>query len=164
MISTLCGVALAVTVSIEGSIPATPDEIAEVILDFDRAEHWFPSLEDGVSEDTAHFRGRSDLPWPFSDRTWTLEVVDQPHASGRAIAFDYVPGSGNVEVLRGAWTLSTTRGSTWVTYDAEVDLGVPIPAFLVRWGTEQVLPEILANLESEVERRRCGRARRAPSP
>jgi len=143
-------VAMAVEGRVAGVIDAPVDEVVDVILDFDGASSWFPDLVESEAMPDGSFRARSDLPWPFADRYFCLRTdqVKSVDSDIVRIDFGYVDGSGNIADMSGYWEVSPESAGSRVEYFVDVDLGIPIPNVLLRWGTARVLPVVITGLEA----------------
>jgi len=147
---------------IVGVVDVPVEEALAIVMDCDQADVWFPDMLDtdvvSVDGDVIRCAGATNLPWPVPDRTWQidseahLEVVDGVETW--VAAFDYVEGTGNLDVLRGRYLLQRAgAGQTLVRYEAFVDLGFWIPEPLVNWATRRILPGILMGMEAHAETR-----------
>ena len=123
----------------EGEIAAPLDRVIAHLTDFASLGKWMPRLaelrviERGADEAVVYFR--FDLPWPISDRDWTLRyrwqrdgdrfVMTWTDASDRGPP----PGSAvRVTPMRGYWELTATpRGTTFARYVFLAVLGGSLP-------------------------------------
>jgi hypothetical protein len=123
----------------EGDIAAPLDRVIAHLTDFSDLGKWMPRvaelrvLERGAGEALVYFR--FDLPWPISDRDWTLRyrwrrdgdrfVMTWSDANDRGPP----PGSAvRVSPVRGYWELrATAAGVTHACYVFLAELGGSLP-------------------------------------
>jgi ribosome-associated toxin RatA of RatAB toxin-antitoxin module len=138
----------------EGSteVHATPAEVMAVVADFEAYPEWVGNLEQ--VEVLAHDRrGRGTrvafrLGTPWGEQAYTLAYRYQPRDAG--MTWTYVEGS--LEDLAGSYALEPAGdGTTRVTYQLEVALGMPIPGFLMRQAAKQIVRSALSDLKRRVE-------------
>jgi ribosome-associated toxin RatA of RatAB toxin-antitoxin module len=131
---------------------ATPSEIMAVVADFESYPDWVGNLEE-VEVLASDRRGRGTrvafrLGTPWGDQSYTLAYRYQARDAG--VSWTYVEGT--LEDLSGSYTLQPTDdGTTRVTYQLEVELGVPIPGFLKRQAAKQIVRSALSDLKRRVE-------------
>lgn len=140
------------TVSIEVSAP--PEIVYAVVTDFLDYTHWVSDLKDItiLESDSA---GRP------------LEVEFRAAAYGRsttyALRYDYsrAPEQLNwsqtrgdiTESLEGQYRFEPAGAGTRVTYDLEVELLVPIPAFVKSRAAQRIQTQALRELKAQAELR-----------
>jgi ribosome-associated toxin RatA of RatAB toxin-antitoxin module len=145
-------VAQRATVSIEVSAP--PEIVYAVVTDFLDYTHWVSDLKDItiLESDSA---GRP------------LEVEFRAAAYGRsttyALRYDYsrAPEQLNwsqtrgdiTESLEGQYRFEPAGAGTRVTYDLEVELLVPIPAFVKSRAAQRIQTQALRELKAQAELR-----------
>ena len=119
---------------------------------YERQHTWVPYMRTSSVEEAgpsgALCVGRTDLPWPLADRTWSVvmqsTVSGGPGAKTYMAAWRYVPDSGNLRDTSGSWTLRELSAErTRVELDASVDLGRSVPSALLRWAERNALPQML---------------------
>ena len=131
---------------------ASPAEVMAVVADFDAYPDWVGNLEE-VEVLASDRRGRGTrvafrLATPWGAQAYTLAYRYQPKDAG--VSWTYVEGT--LEDLAGSYALEpTAEGTTKVTYQLEVALGVPIPSFLLRQAAKQVVRSALGDLKRRVE-------------
>jgi ribosome-associated toxin RatA of RatAB toxin-antitoxin module len=138
----------------EGSteVAATASAVMAVVADFEAYPDWVANLEQ-VQVLARDRRGRGTkvayrLGTPWGDQTYTLAYRYQPKDAG--VSWSYVEGT--LEDLSGAYRLEPSGdGTTRVTYLLEMDLGRPIPGFLMRQATKQIVRSALGDLKRRVE-------------
>jgi ribosome-associated toxin RatA of RatAB toxin-antitoxin module len=138
----------------EGSteVYATPAEVMAVVADFEAYPDWVGNLDE--VEVLAHDRrGRGirvafRLGTPWGEQAYTLAYRYQPKDAG--LSWTYVEGT--LDDLAGSYTLDPAGdGTTRVTYQLEVSLGMPIPGFLMRQAAKQIVRSALGDLKRRVE-------------
>src|SRR5215213_5816479 len=131
---------------------ATPSEVMAVVSDFGAYPEWVGNLEE-VEVLARDRRGRGTrvafrLRTPMGDQAYTLAYRYQPRDAG--MSWTYVEGT--LEDLSGAYALEPAgEGTTRVTYQLEVSLGMPIPGFLMRQTAKQIVRSALGDLKRRVE-------------
>jgi ribosome-associated toxin RatA of RatAB toxin-antitoxin module len=138
----------------EGSteVGATASAVMAVVADFEAYPDWVANLEQ-VQVLARDRRGRGTkvayrLGTPWGDQTYTLAYRYQPKDAG--VSWSYVEGT--LKDLSGAYRLEPSGdGTTRVTYLLEMDLGRPIPGFLMRQATKQIVRSALGDLKRRVE-------------
>jgi ribosome-associated toxin RatA of RatAB toxin-antitoxin module len=138
----------------EGSteVYATSAEVMAVVADFEAYPDWVGNLDE--VEVLAHDRrGRGTrvafrLGTPWGEQAYTLAYRYQPKDAG--MSWTYVEGT--LDDLAGSYTLDPAGdGTTRVTYQLEVSLGMPIPGFLMRQAAKQIVRSALGDLKRRVE-------------
>jgi uncharacterized protein YndB with AHSA1/START domain len=138
-------------------IDAPPDTVFAAVSDFDGYARWVSDLKSvRVIERDAAGRG--------------LEVEFRAAAFGRSarytLRYDYTRApeelswyqvEGDVTAtMAGRYRLERATGGTRVTYDLEVELAVPIPAFVKARAAQRIQADALTELKAWVERRGGG--------
>jgi len=138
----------------EGSteVDATPAEVMAVVADFDAYPDWVGNLDQ--VEVLARDRGGRGtrvafrLGTPWGEQAYTLAYRYQPKDAG--MSWTYVEGT--LDDLAGSYALEPAgKGTTRVTYQLEVSLGMPIPGFLMRQAAKQIVRSALGDLKRRVE-------------
>ncbi len=138
-------------------IQAPMHQLAEIIVDYDRASEWAPATPElGVSgrDGEAYLvTGVTALPWPIANRTWTMRAVfGEREVEGHSAwvdVFQYVEGSGNIDDSFGYWLLlpwPEDPSYTYVKYVVNADPGIALPDFVIRWATGNALPGLIEAL------------------
>ena len=138
----------------EGSteVFASPAEVMAVVADFDAYPDWVGNLEE-VEVLHRDRRGRGTrvafrLATPWGEQAYTLAYRYLPKDAG--MSWTYVEGT--LDDLAGSYALEPAEdGATRVTYQLEVELGVPIPGFLMRQAAKQIVRSALSDLKRRVE-------------
>jgi ribosome-associated toxin RatA of RatAB toxin-antitoxin module len=138
----------------EGSteIFATPAEVMAVVADFEAYPDWVASLEQAeVLASDRQGRGTRvayRLQTPWGEQAYTLAYRYQARDAG--VSWTYVEGT--LEDLTGSYVLEPAdNGTTRVAYLLEIELGVPIPGFLMRQAAKQIVRSALSDLKRRVE-------------
>jgi ribosome-associated toxin RatA of RatAB toxin-antitoxin module len=133
-------------------VHASPAEVMAVVADFDAYPEWVANLEE-VEVMARDRRGRGTrvafrLGTPWGEQAYTLAYRYQPGDAG--MSWTYLEGT--LEDLAGSYTLEPADdGATKVSYRLQVELGVPIPGFLLRQAARQIVRSALADLKRRVE-------------
>jgi ribosome-associated toxin RatA of RatAB toxin-antitoxin module len=131
---------------------ATPAEVMAVVADFEAYPEWVASLE-AVEVLARDRRGRGTrvafrLGTPWGEQAYTLAYTYQARDAG--MSWTYVEGT--LEDLSGSYALEPADdGATRVTYQLEVELGIPVPGFLMRQAAKQIVRSALSDLKRRVE-------------
>jgi ribosome-associated toxin RatA of RatAB toxin-antitoxin module len=131
---------------------ATPAEVMAVVADFEAYPEWVASLEE-VEVLARDRRGRGTrvafrLGTPWGEQAYTLAYTYQARDAG--MSWTYVEGT--LEDLSGSYALEPADdGATRVTYQLEVELGIPVPGFLMRQAAKQIVRSALGDLKRRVE-------------
>jgi ribosome-associated toxin RatA of RatAB toxin-antitoxin module len=133
-------------------VHATAAEVMAVVADFEAYPEWVGNLEE-VEVLARDRRGRGSrvafrLGTPWGEQAYTLAYRYQPRDAG--MSWTYVEGS--LEDLAGSYALEPAGdGTTRVSYQLEVALGMPIPGFLMRQAAKQIVRSALGDLKRRVE-------------
>ena len=131
---------------------ATPSEVMAVVADFEAYPEWVANLEE-VKVLARDRRGRGTrvafrLGTPWGEQAYTLAYRYQPRDAG--MSWTYLEGT--LEDLAGTYTLEPADDdATKVTYRLEIALGMPIPGFLMRQASKQIVRSALGDLKRRVE-------------
>jgi hypothetical protein len=146
-----------------GVIDASAEACFAIISDFSIQSTWVEDiiLSEVTGEEEGGIvltRGITDTPWPMEDRVWSNRTWNgQTEVDGVMVYvswFDYIPGSGNLEDVEGYWLLipwGDDGSKTLLRYHIAIDLGTPMPDFLLNWGTENMLPTRVMGLRSHFD-------------
>jgi len=137
----------------QGSIVvgATPKEIMAVIADFESYPDWVGNMEE-VEVLERDRRGRGSVV-AFKLRTTIVTAA-------YTLAYRYAPRDGGVswtyqegtlQDLSGAYELEALDEATQVTYQLEVELGMPLPGLVKRQAARQIVRSALNDLKRRVE-------------
>ena len=133
-------------------VNATPDAVYRVVTDFANYNSWVSDLKriEVLERDS---EGRP------------LEVQFRAAAFGRsttyALRYDYsrapeliswIQTSGDItEMMKGQYRFESVENGTKVTYDLEVELAVPIPAFIKHRAEQRIQTQALRELKAQAE-------------
>ena len=138
------------------------DNILKVIEDVDNYKLFFDSIEVSVKNDEGHVRLGIDMPFPFTNRDYTVKFsrsVDSNEISYlyNPIVTDNFPLDDNYIRLieaRGGWVLSKINDrKTLVVYKWNGDMRGDFPKWAYSTAWVKQGNEIMLNLEKEVKRR-----------
>jgi len=141
-------------------LAAPAERLYRAVADWSHYAEFFPfvlaSEVTAESDGTVAVRQRIDLPFPWPDRRFaaTTERGAETTANGRSwrVAWNLVPGSGNVEANRGEWRLrELAPGRTLVALHLVSDAGA-VPTAVQREALERTLPWALDGLRQQVNR------------
>jgi hypothetical protein len=143
-----------------GVIDAPPERVMELLSVIDNHDEIFPDtmvsevvgrdgeyiLQHGMTDTVAHDGPRVTV------RVWQgpMEIDGVPVL---VHTWDYVPGSGNLADTHGYYLLipwGESGDQTLLRYHLSADLGTWIPAFLLEWSTENMLPNQIEALRAAV--------------
>jgi ribosome-associated toxin RatA of RatAB toxin-antitoxin module len=133
-------------------VVATPAEVMAVVADFEAYPDWVANLEE-VEVLARDRRGRGTrvafrLGTPWGEQAYTLAYRYRSRDAG--VDWTYVEGT--LRDLAGSYELEPAGdGATRVTYRLQVELGVPIPGFLLRQAARQIVRTALGDLKRRVE-------------
>ena len=146
-------------------VKTTPERVFEIIQDFAGTTRWVPDQTEAtvLERRGSQLRGRikTHMPWPFSDRHVEMWVENYQATVGGVSSlvnrWQSIHGSGNLDDTHGYWLVQphpSHEGWTLLKYVVYADVGVALPRFMIRWGTNGVMRESIYNL-----RQRLGLAR-----
>jgi ribosome-associated toxin RatA of RatAB toxin-antitoxin module len=137
----------------QGSIvvAATPREVMAVIADFESYPEWVGNMEE-VEVLERDRRGRGSLVafklrTPVMSAAYTLAYRYAPRDAGMSWTYH----EGTLQDLSGAYQLEALDGTTRVTYNLEVELGMPLPGLVKRQAARQIVRSALGDLKRRVE-------------
>lgn len=143
-------------------MPFTQQQVRNVIFDLPRFAEFIPDLiESTVIERDVEsgyaFRSGLDLPWPVSNRHWTVRVrLFETEVDGTRVyvnAFNHIAGTGNINSSRGRWAIwpdANDPERTYVSYFVHTDPGGWIPDFLVNFAAQHLLPGLMKVVRKRV--------------
>ena len=133
-------------------IDATPAELLDVLLDFERYPSWAADIKDvEVLERDDERRGslvayRAAAMGQSARYTLAYDYSDAPHSMAWKLT------EGNImRVLDGSYTFDPSNGGTLVTYHLEVELLIPMPGFVKRRAEAKIMGTALRELKRRVE-------------
>lgn len=133
-------------------IEASPEELMEVILDFEAYPEW------------AGMESAEILEWDDEERPFAVafRVTQMGFDASYTLEYDYEPDSGGVswttreaegvlEDLEGSYVLEELDEGTHVTYTIRAELAVPVPGILKRRAEKRIVQTALEGLKRRVE-------------
>lgn len=114
----------------------------------------------GVLEGDPTFAIELDLDFPLRDRRYRIRVVDDRSLGddGRRIAWEMIPGSGNMQSHQGSWRVEPwPGGGTLVSIHTLSHTGGAVPVSWQREALEESLPWVLDGLVQHLGRCRYDR-------
>jgi carbon monoxide dehydrogenase subunit G len=135
------------TTEIEG----TPQEIIEVIADFESYPEWVDGIRSAeIRELDGRGRGKT-VAYEFAAMGFTASYTLAYEYGEDRVTWTTVEASGALRDLRGEYELEPLDGDTRVTYRLEVDLAVSLPGFLKRRADRTAIRTALEGLKRRVE-------------
>jgi ribosome-associated toxin RatA of RatAB toxin-antitoxin module len=135
------------------TVAASPESIYRVVTDFEHYADWVSDLK-RIDVLTRDDQGRG-LEVEFRaaafgrSTTYTLHY-DYAHAPA-ALSWHQVQGD-LTETLNGRYKFEPVGDETFVTYDLEVELLVPIPTFIKSRAAYRIQTQALRELKAQAER------------
>ena len=135
------------TTEIEG----TPQEIIEVIADFESYPEWVDGIRSAeITERDGGGRGKT-VAYEFAAMGFTASYTLAYEYGEDRVTWTTVEASGALRDLSGEYELEPLDGDTRVTYRLEVDLAVSLPGFLKRRADRTAIRTALEGLKRRVE-------------
>jgi carbon monoxide dehydrogenase subunit G len=135
------------TTEIEG----TPQEIIEVIADFESYPEWVDGIRSAeIRERDGRGRGKT-VAYEFAAMGFTASYTLAYEYGEDRVTWTTVEASGALRDLSGEYELEPLDGDTRVTYRLEVDLAVSLPGFLKRRADRTAIRTALEGLKWRVE-------------
>jgi carbon monoxide dehydrogenase subunit G len=138
----------------EIDIEATPEEVLEVILDFDA----YPTWANGVKKCEVKKRDSKGRPSEVY-----MEVGSMGFGSKQTLKYSYTmtglswastKAEGAVKSIAGAYGLEKTDDGTHVSYSTTMELAMPLPGMIKRQAERMIIDTALKGLKKQVEKRR----------
>jgi ribosome-associated toxin RatA of RatAB toxin-antitoxin module len=137
----------------EGSkvIDGTPQEIIEVIADFESYPGWAEGIRSAeVKERNGDGRG-TRVAFEFAAMGFTASYTLAYEYEEDRVSWTTVEASGALKDLEGEYQLEPLNGDTRVTYRLSVELAVSLPGFLKRRADRTAIRSALEGLKRRVE-------------
>ena len=132
-------------------IEASPEEILEVIADFDA----YPDWVDGIRRAEILDRGDDGRParvaFEFSAMGFSASYTLRYEWDDDGVRWTTEEASGAVKDVQGEYSLDPLNGDTKVGYRLAVDLAVKLPSFVKRRADKQAIQTALEGLKRRVE-------------
>lgn len=133
-------------------IEASPEEVMEVITDFEAYPEWA-----GVESAEVLEWDEQERPLAVAFRvsqaglaaSYTLEYRYEPRNGG--LSWTTRRADGALREVRGSYELAEADGRTRVAYTLRAELAVPVPGLLRRQGERRVVRMALEGLKRRVE-------------
>ena len=137
----------------EGSteIDGTPEEIIQVIADFESYPEWAEGIRSAeVKERDDDGRG-TRVAFEFAAMGFTASYTLAYEYQDERVSWTTVEASGALRDLEGEYELEPLNGDTRVTYRLAADLAVSLPGFLKRRADRTAIRSALEGLKRRVE-------------
>jgi hypothetical protein len=141
------------------------EAIRRVLLDLERFPAWIPSLSAWkvLARGPAHavVHGRHDLPWPLSDRDYTVRYTWQADTARVVLEARSTteagpapePGVVRLEAVHSIWEVEALDPQrARVTYTYNGDLGGGAPRFIQEAGWKREARQLFQGLDAAVRR------------
>jgi len=138
----------------EIEIKATPDEVLEVILDFDA----YPTWANGVKKCEVTRKDSKGRPSEVY-----MEVGSMGFGSKQTLKYSYkatglswasTKAEGAVKSIAGQYGLEETEEGTHVSYSTTMELAMPLPGMIKRQAERMIIDTALKGLKKQVEKAR----------
>jgi hypothetical protein len=141
------------------------EAVQRVLVDLDRFPTWIPSLsawtvlERGAAHAVVY--GRHDLPWPLSDRDYTVRYTWQADATRFVLEARSTAGAGpapapgvvRLEAVHSVWEVEALDpGRSRVTYTYNGDLAGAAPRFVQEAGWKREARQLFQGLDAAIRR------------
>lgn len=154
----------AIELAAEGDIPAPPEKVMEVLIDYANHPRWVHNLAESrvlaTEGESKVVYQRLDLP-VLADRDFTLEVKWGKDGEARWTKFYTVNDKGpaprngvvRVTVHEGEWRLEPADGgkATHAQYHFKLDLAGSFPAWMGKGKAGKDIPELFENIRKQVK-------------
>jgi carbon monoxide dehydrogenase subunit G len=137
-------------------IKASPEDVMEVITDFEA----YPTWAQGVKKAEIKKKDSKGRPQEVFmeagsmgiNAKYTLKYTYKAKNGG--LSWTSTDASGAVKSIKGAYELDPKDDeSTKVTYRTTMELGISVPGFMKRQGEKMIIGTALKGLKKEVEKR-----------
>jgi carbon monoxide dehydrogenase subunit G len=136
-------------------IEASPEDVMEVITDFDAYPKWAQGVKKAeVKKKDSKGRPQEVFMEAGSmgiNAKYTLKYTYKAKNGG--LSWTSKDTSGAVKSIKGSYELDSKDGSTKVTYRTTMELGISVPGFMKRQGEKMIIDTALKGLKREVEKR-----------
>jgi carbon monoxide dehydrogenase subunit G len=140
----------------EGSteIRAAPEDVMEVLTDFDSYPKWAGIKKIEVRKKDSKGRG-SEVSMEVSQMGFSAmyTLSYKYKAKGGGMSWTTKEASGALKDVKGEYDLEGDGGRTKVTYRMSVEQAVPVPGFVKRQIEKMVVNTALGGLKKRVESR-----------
>lgn len=134
-------------------IDAPPEAIMAVITDFESYPEWAGNIREVEIRDSDE-EERPKLVWYDVDaRIMDLDyVLDYSYHGTERLTWTLAEGE-QINKLEGEYRLEQEGDGTRVHYTLEIDVAFPLPGFLKKRATKQIIDTSLGDLQRRVESR-----------
>ncbi len=142
-------------------LDAPPERVFRALRDLGHYDEWAPFVARSAARDVGDGSVEQEqwleLPAPIAARHFRVRVGGGAEGGGGArrwrLDWSYLPGSGNVRTVRGAWILAgAAGGGTLASCRLFLDPGGHVPAWVVNRTLSRALPWILDGLRQQAHR------------
>jgi len=134
-------------------IEASPEEIIEVVADFDTYPEWVDGIRSAQVRETGDDGRPSVVAFEFSAMGFNASYTLRYEYSDTRVSWSTVEASGAVKDVQGEYLLEPLNGDTEVTYRLAIEPAVKLPGLLRRQADKRALKAGLDGLKSRVESR-----------
>jgi hypothetical protein len=148
----------------EGDLPAPPDQVMRVLLDYDNHPKWVRGLKEsrvlGRGDNWVDVYQKLNLPI-ISDRDFTLHVTHGEKGATRWLRFATANDKGppphkgviRVDVHEGGWQLEPIDNgrSTHAVYQFHLDLAGSIPSWMGRGRAGRDMPTLFESIRKQLQ-------------
>jgi ribosome-associated toxin RatA of RatAB toxin-antitoxin module len=139
----------------EGSIEieASPQEVFEVICDFESYPEWAEGIRSAEVTSRDQQGRATDVAFEFSAMGFSASYALRYRYAddGTGVSWTTTEASGAVRDVTGEYVLDDRDGAIEVTYRLAVDLAVPLPGFMKRRADRAAIRSALDGLKKRVE-------------
>jgi carbon monoxide dehydrogenase subunit G len=134
-------------------IEASPEEIVEVIADFDTYPEWVDGIRSAEVRETGADGRPTVVAFEFSAMGFSASYTLRYEYSDTRVGWSTVEASGAVKDVQGEYLLEALNGDTEVTYRLAIEPAVKLPGLLRRQADKRALKAGLEGLKARVESR-----------
>jgi carbon monoxide dehydrogenase subunit G len=135
-------------------IEASPEEIMEVITDFDAYPQWAEGIKSAQVRETGDDDRPTVVAFEFSAAGFSASyTLRYEYEDDTRVSWTTVEASGAVKDVQGEYVLEALNGDTEVTYRLSIQPAVKLPGLIRRQADKRALKAGLEGLKSRVESR-----------
>ena len=127
-------------------IPSSPEELYEIVTDIDSYPEWIDGMLEAevLESDEDGFPLRSRMLVDAKVRKLEYFLTYEHDYPER---MSWVSDGGDIQQIDGSYTFAADDdGMTSVTYELTIDLGFPVPGFLIRQAEKSIIGSALEGL------------------
>ena len=133
-------------------ILATPEVVAEATLDFESYPVWARSIRSALVKERDHEGRPSIVAFEAAALGWRVHYTLRYDYAELPMSYSWDLVEGDPKLVEGGYYFDDLgSGRTRVTYCLLVDLGIPLPGFVLRRAERLVLSLALKELKAYVE-------------